>query len=49
MGGQGVALALVSASWAFVLITLAAVAGLAAPVPKGEQVMIERFGGPYLE
>ena len=32
--GLGAALALVSASWAFVLITLAAVAGLAARVPR---------------
>ena len=32
--GLGAALALVSAHWAFVLITLAAVAGLSARVPR---------------
>jgi protein-S-isoprenylcysteine O-methyltransferase Ste14 len=47
--GLGVALALVSANWAFVLITLAAVAGLSARVPREEQMMIEQFGGQYLE
>jgi protein-S-isoprenylcysteine O-methyltransferase Ste14 len=45
----GTALALVSANWAFVLITLAAVAGLSARVPREEQMMIEQFGGQYLE
>jgi protein-S-isoprenylcysteine O-methyltransferase Ste14 len=47
--GLGAALALVSASWAFVLITLAAAAGLGARVPREEQMMIEQFGGHYLE
>ncbi len=47
--GLGAALALVSANWAFVLITLAAVAGLSARVPREEQMMIEQFGGHYLE
>jgi protein-S-isoprenylcysteine O-methyltransferase Ste14 len=47
--GFGAAVALVSANWAFVVITLAAVVGLMARVPREEQMMIEQFGGLYLE
>lgn len=46
--GLGAGLALVGANWAFVVITLASVAGLSARVPREEQMMIEQFGGQYL-
>ncbi len=49
MLGWGTALALVTANWVFVFLAVAVIAGLAARVPKEEQMMIEEFGDQYRE
>jgi protein-S-isoprenylcysteine O-methyltransferase Ste14 len=49
MLGWGTALALVTANWVFVLLAVAMIAGLAARVPREEQMMIEEFGDQYRE
>lgn len=47
MFGWGVALALVTANWVFVLLALLVIAGLVARVPREEQMMLEEFGAEY--
>jgi protein-S-isoprenylcysteine O-methyltransferase Ste14 len=47
MFGYGIGLALVSANWVFIVFALVMIAGLAARVPKEEQMMIEKFGEEY--
>lgn len=44
MIGYGAGLALVTANWVFVLFAVAVIAGLAARVPREEQMMIKEFG-----
>ena len=47
MVGYGTGLALVSANWVFVVFAVLAIAGLAARVPKEEEMMLEEFGEEY--
>jgi len=47
MFGWGMALALVTAHWIFVVLAVLAIAGLIARVPREEQMMIEEFGEEY--
>lgn len=47
MFGWGIALALVTAHWIFVVLAVLAIAGLIARVPREEQMMIEEFGEEY--
>lgn len=47
MFGMGIAFALVSANWCFVLFAVLMISGLLARVPKEEQMMIEEFGAAY--
>jgi len=47
MFGWGTSIALVTGNWVFVLLAVAVIAGLAARVPKEEQMMIEEFGEEY--
>lgn len=46
MFGVGIAFALVTANWVFVLLAVAAI-GVVARVPREEQMMIEEFGEEY--
>ncbi len=47
MFGIGVAFALVTANWIFVLLAIAAIVGVIARVPREEQMMLEKFGEEY--
>ncbi len=47
MFGYALSLALVTANWIFVILTLAMSLGMAARVPREEQMMIEAFGEEY--
>jgi protein-S-isoprenylcysteine O-methyltransferase Ste14 len=47
MIGYGAGLALVAANWVFVVLAVAMLAGLAARVPKEEQMMLKEFGEEY--
>jgi protein-S-isoprenylcysteine O-methyltransferase Ste14 len=47
MFGYALSLALVTANWIFVILTLAIIFGLAARVSREEQMMIEAFGEEY--
>jgi protein-S-isoprenylcysteine O-methyltransferase Ste14 len=47
MFGWGIALALVTAHWIFVVLAVLSIAGLIARVPREEQMMLEEFGGEY--
>ena len=47
MIGYGAGLALVTANWVFVVLAVAMLAGLAARVPKEEQMMLKEFGEEY--
>lgn len=47
MFGWGIALALVTAHWIFVVLAVLAIAGVIARVPREEQMMIEEFGEEY--
>lgn len=47
--GFGLAVALVSASWPFILLVPVLVWGLVDRVPKEEKMLIEEFGDEYLE
>lgn len=47
MIGIGVAFALVTANWCFVVLSIVVIAGLLARVPKEEQIMVEKFGDEY--
>jgi protein-S-isoprenylcysteine O-methyltransferase Ste14 len=40
-------LALLTANWIFVILTVVTIAGLVARVPKEEQMMIQEFGEEY--
>ncbi len=47
MFGIGIAFALVTANWIFVVLAVAAIAGVIARVPREEQMMLEKFGEEY--
>lgn len=47
MIGYGTSLALVTANWVFVVLTVVVIAGLFARVPQEEQMMIKEFGKEY--
>jgi len=47
MFGWGVGVALVTANWVFVILAVAAIAGMMARVPREEQMMLEEFGEEY--
>jgi protein-S-isoprenylcysteine O-methyltransferase Ste14 len=47
MVGIGIAFALVTANWVFVLLAALVIAGLVARVPREERMMIEEFGEEY--
>lgn len=47
MSGFGIGLALVSANWVFVALTVLVLLGLAVRVPQEERMMIEKFGDEY--
>jgi len=47
MCGWGAALALLTANWIFVALTVLSIAGTLARVPKEEQMMLEAFGDEY--
>jgi protein-S-isoprenylcysteine O-methyltransferase Ste14 len=44
-----ISLALVTANWIFVAVTVATIAGTMARVPKEEQMMLDAFGEEYKE
>ena len=45
--GIGVAFALVSANWVFAALAVVSIVGMAARVPREEQMMVEEFGAEY--
>ena len=45
--GIGIAFALVSANWLFVLLAVMVIVGLVARVPREEKMMIDEFGNEY--
>jgi protein-S-isoprenylcysteine O-methyltransferase Ste14 len=45
--GWGAALSLLTANWIFVAVSVLAIAGLVARIPKEEQMMIDAFGDEY--
>lgn len=45
--GWGLSLALLTANWIFVAVTLLSIAGLLWRIPKEEQMMMEAFGDEY--
>jgi protein-S-isoprenylcysteine O-methyltransferase Ste14 len=47
MTGYGIALALVSANWVFVIFAVLATIGVVARIPREEQMMIDQFGAEY--
>ncbi len=47
MFGIGIAFALVTANWVFVLLAVAAIVGVIVRVPREEQMMLEKFGDEY--
>ncbi len=47
MFGIGIAFALVTANWIFVLLAVAAIVGVIVRVPREEQMMLEKFGDEY--
>ena len=47
MSGMGIAFALVTANWCFVLVAVAMIAGFAARAPREEQMMLQAFGEEY--
>jgi protein-S-isoprenylcysteine O-methyltransferase Ste14 len=49
MFAWAIALALVTANWIFVAVTVATISGTMARVPKEEQMMLEAFGEEYKE
>ncbi len=47
MIGIGIAFALVTANWCFVVLSVVVIAGLLSRVPKEERMMVEKFGDEY--
>ena len=47
MFGVGIALALLTAKWCFVLFAVAMIAGFVARAPREERMMVEAFGEEY--
>ncbi len=45
--GIGVAFALVTANWLFVLLAVLVIVGLIARVPREEKMMLDEFGDSY--
>ena len=45
--GIGIAFALVSANWLFVLLAVIVIVGLVARVPREETMMLDEFGNEY--